>query len=428
MSFYFFRRYFFSSRSGSLIKVISWLCLAGLIVSLTALILIVSIMGGFGSAIKSRLLSKQAHLSIDFKKDPFPLKKNTKSIKKKGLFFDELHPELFFSNLTKEQTKGIETSIVFEAQELILKSEQGFKGVSAIGYSKQQWNKKLETALTTANNLTENNFTVYKPSPLKPNPDKEILLSHELALETGLSVNDTISFIPLTGLLLPPNLAPPIKNFKIKAILAPSENIQENFSIYYKQGKMNFGDFSKINYKAELKLKQPEQVKDYQKLFKNYKTKNWMEQNSSLFFALKLEKFVMTLFLVLAFVISCLGLSSALLLLMTQKREDIAILQAIGASQKEIVKTFTKMGFYLSSLGIIFGAGIGILGTLLLKYNRFNLLPEMYQDRTIPAVFLPFNYLIILIGAFALAWFFCYLPTRYFSQSKTVELLRSSQL
>ena len=427
MSFYFFRRYFLSSRSGSLIKLISWLCLAGIAVSVTALILIVSVMGGFGEAIKSRLLSKQAHLTVEFNQNPFQLKKNKKQAKKTSLFFDELQPELFFSKLTKEQKSGIKKSFVFETQELILKSEQGFKGVSARGCSEQYWNKKLESALNTEYIPSKNSLSSYAPPPFKIDSEKEALLSHELALTTGLSVNDTITFIPLIGLLLPPSLPPPVKNFKVKAILPPAETLQENFSIYYKQGLMNFGDFSKIGYKAELTLKQPEKVKEYQQILKNYKTKNWMEQNSSLFFALKLEKFIMTLFLVLAFIISSMGISSALILLMTQKREDIAILQAIGSSQKEIIKIFTKMGFYLSSLGISFGAVIGALGVLFLKYNRFNLLPEMYQDRTIPAVFLPLNYLIILIGAFALSWLFCYLPSRYFSRIKTVELLKSSQ-
>ena len=384
-------------------------------------------MGGFGEAIKSRLLDKQAHLTIQFDQNPFPLKKNTKPSQKTGLFFEGAKPEFFFSKLTKEQEKGIKNVIVFEIQELILKSDQGFKGVSARGYSEKKWNQKLNTALTNEFFTLKNNLTPSPPSPLKSTAKKEILLSHELSLETGLFVNDTIKFIPLTGLLLPPGLPPPIKTFKIKAVLPPSQTAQDNFSIYYKQGSMNFGDFSKIGYKAEIQLYQPEKTSSYQEFFKNYKTKNWMEQNSNLFFALKLEKFIMTLFLILAFVISCLGISSALLLLMTQKREDIAILQAIGSSQKEIVKIFTKMGIYLSSFGISLGAVIGILGTLILKHNRFNLLPEMYQDRTIPAVFLPLNYLIILTGAFALSWFFCYLPSRYFSRINTVELLKSSQ-
>ena len=425
MSFYFFLRYFLSSRSGSLIKLISWLCLGGIIVSITALILIVSIMGGFGEAIKTRLLSKQAHLTVDFNENPFIT--NFVTEQKEVLLFNKSKTKSFFPNLSKDQEKIIKKILVFEIQELILKSATGFKGVSARGYTEEEWNEKLKTALTAENILTPRKKTPDTFFPLKPEIEKEILLSHELSLDTGLSINDTINFIPLIGLLLPPSLPPPIKTFKVKGVLQPAETAEENFSIYYKQGMMNFGDFSKINYKAEIQFYQAEKVREYEKFFKNYKTKNWIEQNSSLFFALKLEKFIMTLFLILALIISCLGISSALLLLMTQKREDIAILQAIGMSQKEIVKIFTKLGLYLSSFGIIAGAIIGILGTFFLKYNRFNILPEMYQDRTIPAVFMPMSYLIILIGSFILAWFFCYLPSRYLSRIKPVELLKTSQ-
>ena len=424
MSFYFFLRYFLSSRSGSLIKLISWLCLGGVIISITALILIVSIMGGFGKAIKTRLLSKQAHLTVNFNQNPF-LTKYTAPTQKEGLFFDKASPKSFFPNLSKDQEKVIKKVLVFENQELILKSEKGFKGVSARGYTEYQWNKKLETASTVEDTLIQRKITPDILVPLQPETEKEILLSQELSLETGLSINDIITFVPLTGLLLPLNLPPPVKIFRVKAILQSTKTAEERFSIYYKQGMMNFGDFSKINYKAEIQFYQPEKVKEYERFFKNYNTKTWIEQNSTLFFALKLEKFIMTLFFILALIISCLGISSALLLLMTQKREDIAILQAIGLSQKEVIKTFTKMGLYLSSFGIIIGVCIGLLGTFFLKYNRFNILPKMYQDRTIPAVFMPINYLIIIIGAFILAWFFCYLPSRYLSRIKPVELLKT---
>ena len=243
-------------------------------------------------------------------------------------------------------------------------------------------------------------------------------------METGLSPGDEITLIPLAGLLLPPSLLPPIKRFTVKGILQEASNEKEAFSIYYKQGLIDFGDFSKIKYGAEIKLNDPNQVSIYQNLFKDHKVQNWMERNSTLFFALKLEKFIMTLFLVLSLLISCLGISSALFLLITQKGEDLAILHAMGLSQKEIVKVFTRVGLYLSFIGLFAGAFIGLSGTILLKYNSINLLPEMYQDRTIPAVFLPSHYLIILLGALLLAWISCYLPTRHLSHIKPAELLK----
>ena len=132
----------------------------------------------------------------------------------------------------------------------------------------------------------------------------------------------------------------------------------------------------------------------------------------------------MTLFLILSLVISCLGISSALFLLMTQKGKDLAILHAMGLSQKEIIKTFTKVGLYLSFMGLLVGVFIGLAGTFFLKYNRINILPAMYQDRTIPAIFVPTQYLAIFLAVVILAWISCYLPTRYLARIKPAELLK----
>ena len=397
---------------------------------MAALILIVSVMGGFGKAIKSRLLSKEAHLVIHFKDNPF-LKTNSVKTKKKSLFFErEEHPSVF-SSLTKKQKGGIKEAVIFETQNLILKSSKGFKGVSAIGYSKDLWGKKnLQTSFFTeieseARLISlQSDSSLSQPAPLQPDQKKEVLLSYELSLETGLFPGDDLILVPLVGLLLPPNLFPPIKKFKIKGVLQETLTGKDAFSIYYKQGLMDFGDFSKINYRAEIKLHDPAQVSTYQNLFKQYKVQNWIQRNSTLFFALKLEKFIMTLFLTLALVISCLGISSALFLLMTQKGEDLAILYAMGLSQKEIIKVFTGVGLSLAFIGLFAGAFIGFSGTIFLKYNSINLLPEIYQDRTIPAIFMPINYLMIFSGALLLAWVSCYLPTKYLSRIKPAKLLK----
>ena len=326
---------------------------------------------------------------------------------------------MIFSSLTQKQKEGIKEVIIFENQDLILKGPNSFKGVLAIGYPRNQWDEKILQTYSWENMNIEPD-----PIPLKFTQQKEILLSHELSLEAGLFPGDELTLIPLAGLLLPPSLLPPVKRFKVRGIVQKASKGEEAFSIYYRQGFVDFGDFSKIKYGAEIKLHDPEQISFYQDLFKEHEVQSWMERNSTLFFALKLEKFVMTLFLVLSFIISCLGISSALFLLMTQKGEDLAILHAMGLSQKEIVTIFTKVGLYLSFIGLFAGALIGLSITVFLKYNTINFLPEMYQDRTIPTVFLPFNYLIILFGALLLAWISCYLPTRHLSRIKPAELLK----
>ena len=423
MSFYLFRRYLLSKRSGSLIKLVSRLCLAGVAVSISALFLIISVMEGFGKAIKSRLLDKQAHLSIEFDKNPFA-KINKKE--QEGLFIDNKNKDLFFLN--QKQKNTIKSSQVFETQEVILNFKKEFKGVSVRGFSEQTWKQKKQQAIESpANNLTLfEKSDLQNPSFLKVNSKKYILISSNLALETNLSKGDTVTVLPLGGLLLPPQTPPPVKLFEVAGIL-PSE-ANSLTSIYHQEGNMDFGEFSNIYYKAEIQLKEPEKILEQEKLFQNYNVQNWMKQNSYLFFALKLEKFMMILFFTIALIISCLGLSSSLFLLMTQKTEDIAILQALGVSQKKIVQIFTNIGLYLSSLGLTIGAVIGLSTVLFLKYNHINILPEMYQDRTIPAIFTPSSYFIILLGTFCLSWIFCYFPSRRFSKIHIANILKSKGL
>ena len=406
-------------------------------------------MEGFGQAIKSRLLNKQAHLTLSLKDNPFLTDIKTQE----ELFISDKNKELYF--LSPDQKKVIQNSNLFEAQELILNKDGLFKGVFSRGYSKEKWKKlkeesienfwtepKLDQTFHPSENFLEENSQALKSieptinlnKPMEDssvlflkketsdtNLEKNVLISYDLALQTNLKIGDRIQILPLGGLLLPPQLPPPVKVFKVAGIF---ETDSSSSSLYYEQGSMDFGEFSKVSYEAEIQLKEPDKILEQEKLFKNYQVKNWMEQNSYLFFALKLEKFIMILFFSIALIISCLGVSSSLLLLMTQKTEDIGILQALGSPRRSLTRVFTNIGLYLSSLGLILGALIGLSIVLFLKFNQFNFLPEMYQDRTIPAVFVPFSYVYILSGTFLLSWIFCYLPSRYFNQLSIINLLK----
>ena len=400
-SFYLFRRYFLSSRSTSLIKVVAWICLFGLAVSVAALILITSIMGGFGKAITSRLTSNEAHLIINLKENPF----------------FKANQELSF---IKQNQQGIQETIFFETQDLIIKTPTGFKGIVATGYTLENLKNKISEINPLSFETLELPLT---DTSLKKN-GREILLNYSLLQELGLKVGDELTLIPLKSLLLPPSMVPPVKKVRVKALIKNDNRKSSGFSIFYERGALDFGQYSQIKYGAELQLQNPENYLFYKNLFKNYKLSSWVDRNSTLFFALKLEKFIMTLFIILAIIISCLGISSALFLLMTQKGKDIGILHAMGLSRQEIIKTFTRLGFYLALVGIFLGLFIGVAGSAFFRFNRFNILPSMYEDRTIPAIFDPLNYLLIVLSAILLAWIACYLPTRHLSRIKPAELLK----
>ena len=441
-AFYLFRKYFLSSRSTSLIRMVAWICLLGLAVSVASLILIVSIMGGFGEAITSRLLTHEPHLIVHLKGDASERQNDEREIL---LFQLGVHGERLKSEsgmkfddgvVSVEQNPEIDKVNFVEMQELIVKTESGFIPVVAQGYSFKDFQDKKEQVERQALNykfglLEKTEAQTSLPThasgemEIQEGEDREIFVNDNLFYELGQELGSEAVLVPLMAFLLPPSLLPPVKKIKVKGVVEQRSNAKtQNLELYYRQGGLDFGRYSPLKYQAQIWFKDLKFYKKYQNLLSNFETSSWVERNSTLFFALKLEKFIMILFIVLAIIISCLGVSSALFLLITQKGQDIGIFHAMGLSQKKLVQVFVRMGFYLASLGILLGAFFGIIGTAFFKYNKFNILPEMYQDRTIPAIFDPVSYAFVILGAFLLAWLVCYFPTKYLSRINLVELLK----
>ena len=382
-SFYLFRKYFFSSRSTSLIRSVAWICFFGLAVSVAALILVVSIMGGLGESITDRLLLNKPHLVFPLKKNPFT---------KRGKF--QLPPYL---------RDGVKSQMLYETQDFILQTADGFTGGVAKGYGVADWEREKKLSLSSL-------------IPFDESEVPEVLISDEVSFQLNLYETDRAYWVSVFSLFLPPTETLFLKKVYISGVLTSSGSE----SVFYKQGEVDFGDFSQISYGAELKLHNPYNTEPYKALG----AETWQERNSDLFFALRLEKFLMVLFITFGILISCLGVSSALFLLMAQKGRDIGVFQAIGLSKKELQPLFVRVGFYLAFFGVLFGVLIGLGGVAFFKYTQWNFLPEMYEDRTIPAVFDSVAYAWIVLGSLLLSWLACYVPVRYISRMNLIELLK----
>ena len=410
-SFYLFRKYFFSSRGVSLIRTVFWVCLGGITVSVAALILIISIMGGFGQSIMKRHLAGEPHLVSKLEENPF----------QKRVFLKKTLPDSLKHSL--------KATVFYETQDVILQTKEGFSGAAARGYSRQKWREKHASSLEwepPPSGKTKAVRTGGKRMAPAKNTLPELLITQKLSLDLNLIKGDEVVLIPAVSLLLPPGESPPLLRMKVAGVRDGSEtggySMEQDMRVFYKQGEVDFGVFSKPEYGAEITLTDPHRAFLYKPYFQ--KAQTWQERNASLFFALKLEKFIMTLFITLALVISCLGISSALFLLMTQKGKDIGMFQALGLSQKELCRTFTRLGFCLALCGIFLGALAGVGGVAFFKYTDWNFLPEMYQDRNIPAIFEPMGYVLIILGSILVAWPACYLPARTLSHTDPARLLK----
>jgi lipoprotein-releasing system permease protein len=135
-----------------------------------------------------------------------------------------------------------------------------------------------------------------------------------------------------------------------------------------------------------------------------YRTMDWQEQNSSLFKALKLEKFAMGIILLLIVVVAAFNIVSTLTMVVTDKTREIGILKAMGMPSRSIRRIFFTQGIVIgivgTGLGLILGFGTAIA---LDRYKLISLDPSVYFIDHLPVSTQPLDVILIVIASLAIA-------------------------
>jgi lipoprotein-releasing system permease protein len=142
----------------------------------------------------------------------------------------------------------------------------------------------------------------------------------------------------------------------------------------------------------------------------SYWGKDWMSMNKNLFSALKMEKTAMFIILILIVLVAAFNIASMLIMMVMEKRKDIAILKAMGASDKIIKKIFMLKGLTIGGIGTFIGVVFGICLTFALSKYKFISLPEdIYFFATLP-VELKLTDIIVITAS---SLFICFIATIY---------------
>ena len=370
--------------------------LAGLVVSVAALSLILSVMDGFGKSIQERILSRSSHLTLREK---------------------EGGPKLdgYSSFLPSDLQRQILRASRAERRDVLLKTDDGFFGAVAKGYQ------------NVSSRLSRLGLYKYQGALPKPSPSAlSIFISAPLAYNLGLYEGASLWISPVEALLLPPLSAPPLKRAWIQGVARRHAlSDEERLSFFYERGSLRFS--GEADSFLELQLQNPESFALYLPYLRGpFRAEHWAERNSSLLFALKMEKLIMALFISLAIIISLSGVSVSLSLLAEQKRKEIGALRAFGLPAQDSARLFERLGLLLSSAGILGGLVLAGALTAAFQYGQWNILPEIYLDRSLPALFQPLQYGAVAMGALASAFGFCRLSCRHLTKMRALELLKGA--
>jgi lipoprotein-releasing system permease protein len=403
-------RYLKSKQQQAFISLITLLSVAGVAIGVMALIIVISVMAGFESDMKSRILGVESHVV---------------AMKYGGNFTE-------YGQAVKKikDIEGVESATPFIYSQVMIRSSSGLSGAVLRGIepkSAGQVIKILDKRLLEG--LSRNSLEAGSGAASPPVPG--VILGKELAKTLGIGKDDLIYLISPTGMISPVGHMPAMKRFRVIGTFESGIYDYDGAMAYvlmseaqrmlHMEGAVSGIEiFVQDIYKAK---QTAERIAE--KLGYPYWARDWTQMNKTLFSALKLEKTVMFIILTLIILVAAFNIAGTLIMIVMEKTKDIAILKAMGATRRHIRRIFVYKGLMIGIAGTVIGEVLGYTLCILLKRYKFIELPgEIYYLPTLPVQVEWLNTLFIAFAAIAICWVASLYPANQASKLNPVEALR----
>jgi len=155
-----------------------------------------------------------------------------------------------------------------------------------------------------------------------------------------------------------------------------------------------------------------------------FAVRDWTLTNKPLWDAIQLEKRVYFIVLLLIIVMASFSIVTTLIMIVLEKRKDIAIMKTLGASTTSVSRIFRIQGAVIGGIGTAAGLVLGFIGCIALKEFGFPIDERIFQMSTLPIHIDPLNFLMVGVAAFAICFFATMYPARRAAQLEPSDVLR----
>ncbi|HEY8101002.1 MAG TPA: lipoprotein-releasing ABC transporter permease subunit [Burkholderiaceae bacterium] len=327
------------SARNSFISFISLISMAGIALGVAALIVVLSVMNGFQKDVRDRMLSVLPHIEV----------------------FDASGSMRDWQATAKETLKDPEVkgAAPYVAAQAMITRDDTVRGVAIRGVLPEEEPKVSDVA----SQIKQGNFNDLKAGEFN------IVLGGELARTLNAGIGDKVTLIAPQGQVTPAGVIPRLKQFKVVGIFeAGHYEYDSTLAFIHIDDAMKM---FKMDAPSGLRLRvadmqrAPEVAMDLsQMLTGDLLIRDWSKQNRTWFAAVKTEKRMMFLILTLIVAVAAFNLVSTLVMTVTDKQADIAILRTLGASPRSIMKIFMIQGGLVGLIGTAIGVSLGVLVAL----------------------------------------------------------------
>lgn len=404
------RRYLFG-RKKSFISLLSIAAIIGVAIGVASLIIVMAVMNGFTTTLRSKILSASANGIITFSErraQPF-----------NGSVFDTI--------ASLPEVKGV-TPFIYS--EVILSTANGVKGVVVRGIEPSL----AETTIGVLEQLSEGDITDLELDIEKDLKEQEygIIIGRELANTLGLSLGSSVNLLSSSGRRTSTGFMPKVMPFVVRGIFSTGmyeyDTTLTFINIVALRSLLGITREGISGYEFSLYdiYTAPHVAKTLQEtLGVLYRVRTWQDMNVNLFAALELEKTAMFIFLTLIVLVGAFSIVTTLVMLVMEKRKDIAILMALGATPSSIRRIFLTLGMLIGIIGTTIGFISGMSLALLLRKYQFITLPVgVYPFTTIPVLFSIQDIVWTLVCTLLVCFFATLYPSHLASKTLPTEALR----
>ena len=398
-------RYLMSRRHETAVSLVTVISVAGVMAGVMSLVIALAVNNGFKEDMENRLVGAMANVSL--------LKKESNGIRN----YEELIAGLL-------QTPHVTAAAPALYENVLISAGPRARGIVLKGIDPER-----ETAVTTLlGNLRDG--TVADLSETFEDADP-LIIGKELAKSLGAVVGSTLMVTSPQGRLTPFGIVPKFREFQVVGIFDSGfYEFDATWTFTNLDVARRLFDLDDIVTVIEIKLddiylaeSMAEKVE--QAAGAEFTTTNWMEQNRSLFSALRLERLVTVLTIGLIVFVAALNIFITLTMVVMEKRRDIAVLMAMGARQGQIWSVFTLYGLLVGSLGTLLGLIAGYaISWYADTYKLIRLQAEIYSLAAVPFRAQPIDGVFIALAALTICFLATLHPSVNAARLNPVEILR----